>query len=185
MFCRSVYSYDTVCYERCWYCKDRCNNCLKPSKFSFNVKHLNLPLIKSCSKTCQDIYLNNCQPALPVLSQDDVTHPLLLSAYVPLKLGTGGYSHSHMSVFLGDGSKSFPKNDVYIVFQFHTPFEQTFLEYFLMSDCSFSHPLKYYKDEDALEILQSSYIEFAKLALQAEIKKIGAKDLNELINMKF
>lgn len=107
---------------------------------------------------------------------------------VPMALKPEGFSYACIGVFLGDGSKTFPRRDAYVTYQHRAPFSQTFLEYFFADDFSISRPLKYYNEEDAMQVLQSSestlHMTFIKLALQAELKGMKIKNLKDLIDEK-
>ena len=57
---------------------------------------------------------------------------------------------------------------------------QLFMEYFLLDDCSFSHPLPYYSEEDRLEMLLMNDIQLIQLVLQKDLEKLKVKNLTEL-----
>ena len=113
---------------------------------------------------------------------------MLFNINVPMALKPDGFSYAYIGVFLGDGSKTFPRRDAYVVYQHRAPFSQTFLEYFLTDDFSISRPLKYYKEEDAIQVLQSSestsHKTFIKLALQVELKRVKIQNLKDLVDEK-
>ena len=176
-------TYDLVCEQRCWYCEQRCNNCLKPSFSVYDLSHPRMPLMKFCSKSCQEIYSLG---QLPFLSTSNASpHPMLFNMNIPLELKPKGFSYAHISVFLGDGSKFFPKRDAYVVYQHRAPFSQTFLEYFLTNDLSVSHPLEHYNEEDMMLALQEkSDVTFIGLALEAELKRMKINNLKSFIDEK-
>lgn len=180
--CRSV-TYDLVCEKRCWYCKHRCNSCLKPSFYSYDTSHSRMPLMKFCSKSCQETYSLGQLPSSPILNETD--HLMLFNLNIPMRLKPDGFSNARIGVFLGDGSKCFPRKDAYVVYQHRAPFSQTFLEYFFTNDFSISHPLKHYSEEDTMQVLQEKlHIQFIHLALQAELKRMKVNDLKDLIDEK-
>ena len=123
---------------------------------------------------------------LPVLSTSNVSpHPMLLNMNIPIKLGPKGFSYAHISVFLGDGSKYFPKRDAYVVYQHRAPFSQTCLEYFLTNDLSINRPLKHCNEEDTMQTLQEkSDVMLIGLALKAELKRMKINDLKSFIDEK-
>ena len=145
-----------------------------------------MPLLKFCGTTCQETYSLGRVPSAPILNES--AHLMLLNINVPMELKPSGFSYACIGVFLGDGSKIFPRRDAYVVYQHRAPFSQTFLEYFLADDFSISRPLKYYNEEDAMEVLQSSestlHMTFIELALQAELKRVKIKNLKDLIDEK-
>lgn len=143
-----------------------------------------MPLMKFCGKTCQDTYTLGQLPPPPALNTSP--HLMLFDKSFPLPLKSNGFIYARMGVFLGDGSKSFSKNDAYVVYQHRAPFSQIFLEYFMTNDFSMRKPLKYYRDEDAQQVLESEemHIVYVRLALAAEMRGMKIKNLNELIDEK-
>lgn len=139
-------------------------------------------MMKFCSSACQSFYLTNTPHQVPEPSKDS-PHQFLLKSDISLPLRTGGYSRSNMAVYLGDGSKPFPRRAFYVVYRHRTPFQQHFMEYFLLDDCSFSHPLPYYSEENRLEMLLMNDIQLIQLVLQEELKKFKVKSLTELSNV--
>ena len=136
--CRVV-TYDLVCEKRCWYCQNRCNNCLRLSFSGYNTTHPGMPLMKFCSTACQETYSLGKLRSAPVSNESG--HPILFNITIPMALKPYGFSYAHIGVFLGDGSKTFPRKDAYMVYQHRALFCQTFLEYFFTNDFSISRPL--------------------------------------------
>ena len=56
----------------------------------------------------------------------------------------------------------------------------------MTNDFSIRKPLKYYRDEDAQQVLESEemHIVYVRLALAAEMRGMKIKNLNELIDEK-
>ena len=92
--------------------------------------------MKFCSTACQETYSLGKLPSAPVSNESE--HPMLFNITIPMALKPNGFSYAHIGVFLGDGSKTFPRKDAYVVYQHHAPFSQTFLEYFFTNDFSIS-----------------------------------------------
>ena len=159
---------------------ERCNHCLAPASFSYNTELPGVPKMKFCSSTCQSVYFTNTPHQLVPESSNDSPHQFVLKSDISLPLRTGGYSFSNMAVYRGDGSKPFPRRAFYVVYRHRTPFQQHFMEYFLLDDCSFSHPLPYYSEEHRLEMLVMNDIQLIQLVLQKDLEKFKVKNLTEL-----
>lgn len=142
-----------------------------------------MPLMKFCSKSCQETYSLGQLPILSTLNASP--HPMLFNMNIPVKLKPSGFSYVHISVFLGDGSKFFPERDAYVVYQHRAPFSQNFLEYFLTNDLSIDCPLKYCSEEDTMQALQEKWdVIFIGLALEAELKRMKVYNLKNFIDKK-
>lgn len=71
----------------------------------------------------------------------------------------------------GTGSDTFPNKSLYVVYHHSTAVDRHFLEYFIGENCSFSHMLHYYRNQ---EYPQMKYaIDFVEVLITEKLKELG------------
>ena len=141
--------------------------------------------LRFCGGSCQNVYLSNTPKEETVLDVfGSSSHLLLLSFDTTLPLHIGGYSRADISVYVCKNAESdaFPDKALYIVYHHATARSQTFLEYFIHEDCSFSHMLHYYESKDYPDMKYA--IDFAAIVLTKKLQELGT-DLKMLVEFVF
>ena len=164
--------------QRCWYCSNLCEICLKDAVYGLTVHHRNGMLLKFCSKECQQ---QHTSPAsLPLLVkvfspnqvpdnfmsysrkiQEGHTELLFIQGYRSDPAG----NHIKIDIALcsGDGSEDFPKNCMYIVYYHRSTFSQQFVEYFVTKEMAPLQMLPYYGKISLHDILGNTLSESIKI----------------------
>ena len=185
-------NYDVKCEEPCWYCKDLCEVCLKPSSFGFTIRKDNNAVLKFCSQSCQLFGKYDSPPlvfevwppseSLPGSQfrsrRIENTHKELLYLHIQGKLSSGQHCMINMVFAVGDGSIHYPKDKVYIVYYLRTLEEQQSMEFFVGDDLHPEEAMAYAASKDADEAIarRRSTSEIKNLILMALV----ARRLNSL-----
>ena len=135
--------------RRCWYCEDRCENCMEPSVFGL-AEETEGVILKFCSETCKEFFQSNPK----VLNLIPATFQVALNegkaTVIPppnhvafqrvvdtlydreVELNTTRTIH----ICFGDGSAEFPRDTTYIIYQEYTVLRQVLLAFFVSDDLS-------------------------------------------------
>ena len=195
IFYSEIPSYDVKCQEPCWYCKDLCEVCLKPSSFGITIRKNNT-ILKFCSQSCQYFGKDESPPLVfkvwsPLESlpgsqfhswRIEDSHKELLCLHIRGELSSGQYCMIDMLFAAGDGSVHYPKNKIYIVYYLRTLKEQQIMEFFVGDDLHPEEAMAYAASKDADEALarRRSTSEIKNLILMALAAR-GLYSLQDLI----
>ena len=188
---RNPASVDLKCstVQRCWYCSNLCEICLKDAVYGLTVHHRSGMLLKFCSKQCQQQHTSPISVPLLVKVfspsevpsdftsysrkvQEDHTELLFIQGY--RSDPAGNHIKVEITLCSGDGSEDFPKNCMYIVYYHRDTFSQQFVEYFVTKDMSPLQVLPYYGKTSLHDIVSNTLSESIKIFVT---KAIIAHDL--------
>lgn len=185
-------NYDVKCQELCWYCKDLCEICLKPSSFGFAIRKNDNTVLKFCSQSCQLFGQDDPPPLVFEVWHPseylpgsqfhsrciEGSHKELLYMHIQGKLSSGQYCMIDMVFAVGDGSTDYFNNKVYIVYYLRTLQEQQCMEFFVGDDLHPEEVMAYAASKDADEAIarRRSTSEIKNLILMA----LAARGLNSL-----
>lgn len=147
IFCRVQSKCQTK--RRCWYCINRCDNCMKIAAVGL-TKKISGVVVKFCSDVCSGEFnanpkVLNLFPAVFNLTNDKGKITVLPPAgHKMLQRVTDHFDEdeeklaaTHTTrVCVGDGSVEFPKDKIYIIYEISTALRQTLLAFFISDDFS-------------------------------------------------
>lgn len=130
--------------EKCWYCRDLCHCCMKPTfSWSQGTEFPNIPY-RFCSKKCLGMF--SFHPArLPKRIfvtdyRDEVgmrKGPSVLDVLRIERVEGSSYNTVHyINLCLGDGSDGIPLGIPYILWQFRHIDTQTYMNFLITPDCT-------------------------------------------------
>ena len=180
LLCRNTASVDLKCstLQRCWYCSNLCEICLKDAVYGLTVRHRSGMLLKFCSKQCQQQHTS--PTSLPLLvkvfSPSEVSsdftsssrkvqecHTELLFIQGYRSDSAGNHIKVDIALCSGDGSENFPNNCMYIVYYHRDTFSQLFIEYFVAKDMTPLQALPYYDNISLHDIISDTLSESIKI----------------------
>lgn len=139
--------------RRCWYCEDRCENCMEPAAVGLAEERDGV-VLKFCSEDCRcsfkhDPKVLNLLPAIFKICIKDGNVSILsppkhvvFQRIVDTLYDDELDMNSTRTVYIcfGDGSTHYPRDSIYILYQYSTVLRQTLLACFVSDDLSL-HPL--------------------------------------------
>ena len=180
MLCRNPATVDLKCstLQRCWYCSNLCEICLKDAVYGLGVHHRSGMLLKFCSKQCQQQLIS--PTSLPLLVkvfspsevssdftsysrkvQENHTELLFIQGY--RSDSEGNHIKVDIALCSGDGSENFPNNCMYVVYYHRDTFSQQFVEYFVAKDITPLQALPYYGNISLHDVVSDTLSESIKI----------------------
>lgn len=137
--------------RRCWYCEDRCENCMEPAAFGLSKKTEDV-VLKFCSEQCRVSFCNNPKVLnlLPATFEVSIDNGKVIVPPIPGHITLQRvidfiYDREEeltasrtIRICVGDGSAEFPKDKLYVVYQRSTVLSQTLTACFVSDDLSLS-----------------------------------------------
>ena len=173
---------DKHCEDSCWYCCDKCTNCLNAANADYYSKKENCKPLKFCSKECQQLCMQSIgseNPTSAVIVSSDgkifclgsqtilpslkprcfpiaKSHSKVLHVFMLAENAKGFIVQKEMILCIGDGTEGITSGSKYIVHWSCTLHSQNFLEYHVDENYSPTHPLHYLANEPlVLKLLEA------------------------------
>lgn len=170
---------DRHCGESCWYCCDKCSNCLNPTSDEYRIsKEKSSRPLRFCSEVCQKLCLHtsgrddhtsavimsdgkiftlgspDLQTILPFLKPKCFpiakSHTKILHIFMQAENTKGFVIQKELILCLSDGTEGITSGCKYVVHWSCTLHSQNFLEYLVDEDFSPTLPLNYLANEPAV-----------------------------------
>lgn len=176
---------DSKCIPRCWYCNDLCDNCLLPAVVGLEVVTKEDILLKFCSDQCQRAYCGLKElvvnAELPRLGDQ---REILMRVCAAGANRLVSHFTVQMQIYQSSGSYEIPADHCYVTYQFHSPFSQELLEFFISSNLSPIDPLPHLTSEQAIQSLQLIRESgFVQSILRKAFEVVGIKNLCALVHL--
>ena len=180
-------TFDTRCNLECpcWYCVGKCDNCMKPASFERSpLLHYHVPHpVRFCSNECCKYYeysadISPIQIQLSTQEPPHGGHRKLFSVNCSMLDPNLSRSKVSFDVYLGDGSREFPKDHPYILFHKRTIPDQMFLEFFISDDLLPKVPFLFADSNLASAGINTSDL---SAVLTTVLAQCGYSDLHSLV----
>lgn len=173
---------DKHCEDSCWYCYDKCTNCMNIASADYCSNKEGCKPLKFCSKECQRLCMQSIgsenptsvvivspdgkifslgsQSVLPSLKPRCFpmakSHSKVLHVFMLAENAKGFIVQKEVVLCIGDGTEGITAGAKYIVHWSCTLHSQNFLEYYVDENFTPTHPLHYLANEPSvLKLLEA------------------------------
>ena len=184
--CRDIPCVDFKCVPRCWYCSDLCDNCLQPAVVGLEIVTKQEILLKFCSDQCQKKYCGTKELTVSAaLSRPEDHKELLIQVHATGTTPLVSFFNVKMQIYQSSGAYEISADCCYMTYQFHSPFLQELLEFFISSDLTPSDLLPYLTSEQAFHALQlTKESGLVQSILHKAFKAVKINNLCDLVHQK-